>query len=441
MIEHVAPIRAEILASKIEKLQNFELPDLFDEFAAEPRLLRALWFLQFVSWPDNYPGGLTKFASDFIAKQPARIRKDEPSHDGLAEYFKRLCEKPLVSFLYHKNFHSWDRSSIEGAPSWFPNVAAALLDFMDSRRETLRARIAETEITRAVSRWMTKSLNTKRAVMISGNSRFGKTEAVKLFAEMHPGESRLVNTPATGALGDLLREVAKSLGMEVGQNNKADAILRGRIEHVLRYSNLLLCFDESQFLFPASFTRNTAPARLNWIRRSFMDQNVPAVFVCTPQSYLPAKKRFLRATGYAMEQFDERILKTLHLPAELSEVDLLAVARIHFPNLSEGYLKFVVKTALATERNYVSDIEKIATLAKDNAREQGRERPLLCDIEAAIRDVLPAAQPPPLEKGQPAISTRFPKPCKRVAGPLLTPRRGLETLSCDRLERPEEVAA
>jgi hypothetical protein len=50
--------------------------------------------------------------------------------------------------------------------------------------------------------------------------------------------------------------------------------------------------------------------------------------------------------GFAMEQFDERILKTVQLPEELCEADLLAVARIHFPELASEYLQFVVNTAL-----------------------------------------------------------------------------------------------
>src|SRR4029077_3699082 len=115
-------------------------------------------------------------------------------------------------------------------------------------------------------------------------------------------------------------------------------------------------FDESQLLLPAVYSRNTTPARLNWVRRSIMDQKIAAVFVCTPQSYLPAKQRFVKATGFAMEQFDERMLKTVHLPEELSEADLLAVARIHFGELAEQYLRYVVVTVVATERNFVSDI-------------------------------------------------------------------------------------
>lgn len=493
------PIRAEVLAAKIEKLWNFELPRLFDEVAAQPRLIGALWFLQYVSWPRNYAGGLSKFAADLIESSLDRIgppsfresnaerfdlksavqilrelpdcqreellgynaalfqeaflhgehresRKEwEPqllacvtprtvrelsvgaARQNLAEYLEQLCAMPHVSFRRDES------ASGDGAPWYFARIADAIFDFIDRRREALRSRIAETEVTQLVSRWMTKSCNTKRAVMISGNSRFGKTEAMKLFAEMNPDTCRLVNTPASNALGDLVREVAISLGVEVGTQN-AGRDLRERVDYVLRFSRLQLCFDESQLLLPAAFSRNTAPARLNWVRRSVMDQGIAAVFVCTPQSYLPAKKRFVKTTGFAMEQFDERILKTVHLPEELSEDDLLGVARIHFADLSDEYLHFVVDKALATERNYVSDIEKIATLAKDNARENGRKLPILADIKAAIADVLPTPATP-AQSAPSAPSERSLKPIgKRVATPLQSPRRSLPMLPQTRRE-------
>ena len=523
MSERTPPIRSELLAAKIEKLQNFELLDLVDQFAAEPRFIRALWFLEFVSKPDNYAGGLTKFANDLIddcagkigtptmvrlgvvttykvdeaiaifhelpyrhraeifgddlwifenalrpgasksgriaveriiERRPWRdladdewrtdsIEEDElqtwtgtppelhslllarltptavreiylgEARESLAEYFKQLCELPHVGFLPNKNGH--------GAPFYFSGIGETLLDYIERRAAGLRSTIAETKVTQIVFRWMEKARTMKRPIMISGNSRFGKTEAVKMLCKMEPGNFRIVNTPASNAIGDLFREVAKSLGIEVGaQNSVRD--LRERIDYVLRISNLVLCFDEFQFALPATFSRNAAPPRLNWIRRSIIDQEIGAVFICTPQSYLPAKKRFVRATGFAMEQFDERILKTVHLPDELAEEDLLAVARIHFAGLAEDYLSLVVGAALATERNYVSDIEKIATLAKDNAREEGRELPLLCDIEAAIADVLPAAPArtagPTETKTKRPVATPILAPCNRPAVPL-----------------------
>jgi hypothetical protein len=500
MSELIPSIRPELLAAKIEKLENFELPAFFDELAEEPRLFRALWFLQWVSQPTNHAGGLTKFAAElieanrdyigtarmvkrggldsyelkdaveifgelpssvrdelfesntylfeaaflpgaaeeiwnndkpadresarrehrkewtplFLAKlRPSTLRSILCAHaaNNLASYFKELCE------LQHTVFGCSPKTQIN-APWYFGNVTEALLEFIEGRATALSKRIAQTEITQLVSRWTAKSRNTRRPVMIVGNSRFGKTEAVKLTAESHPGSCRLVNTPATNAMSDLLREVAKSLGLEVGPGSAGHA-LRERIDYVLRFSHLQLIFDESQLLLPAQYSRNTAPARLNWVRRSIMDQNIAAVFICTPQSYLPAKKRFMNTTGFAMEQFDERILKTVHLPEELSESDLLAVARIHFDDLADEYLRFVVETVLATERNFVSDIEKIATLAKDNAREHGRKRATLADIEAAIADVLSTiktALPTQKTLSKPSIQ----KPCKRLAQALPT---------------------
>ena len=541
MSERVPPIRSELLAGKIEKLLNFELPDLFDQFAEEPRFIRVLWFLEYVSKPQNYAGGLTKFAHDFIhacadqigtaamaktggarerysaedaivifKEMPAPHRKqvfgddywifenaflerdelatgrvtieriveiwnvestEEPrvedvreswngtgaellglftakltpvaarelcaqdARESLAGYFKRLCELPHVGLRPNENGH--------GAPQYFNQVGPALLNFIEKRSADLRSKLAETEVTQLITRWMTKARTMRRPIMISGNSRFGKTEAVKLLCEMEPGNFRMVNTPASNAIGDLFREVARSLGIEVAaQNSVRD--LRERIEYVLRFSNLALCFDEFQLALPASFSRNTAPARLNWVRRAVMDQGLAAVFICTPQSYLPAKNRFVRTTGFAMEQFDERILKTIHLPDELSEADLFAVARIHFAGLGDDYLQVVVGAALATERNYISDIEKIATLAKDNAREQGRDLPLLDDIEAAIADVLPTrptpATAPLTTRKRPPIAARIPMPPqgarKAPASPLQTARISLATLPESRRGMP-----
>jgi hypothetical protein len=542
MSDPIRPIRPEMLAAKIEQIQNYEQPHLLEEFGQEPQLVRVLWFLQYVSRPENYPGGLSKFSADLIASEqdligtrrsqmisaakgytltqavevlrelpqiiarerlfsenywladpyvnrdlpdpdtvhqslkrkrrdqdavllktltPAAIKRmcTESAQEGLANYFKKLCELPHVGLRAAKSesppvaavkevwpetqdgrdFIDFSLSMLaeaererarekNGAPWYFTNVADAILSFMQKREEALLQRIAETEVTRVVTRWIAKSRNTRRSVMIIGNSRFGKTEAIKLNAEMNPGSCRLVNTPASNAPGDLLREVAKSLGMELGPQN-VGRDLRERIDYVLRFSNLQLIFDESQLLLPGNYSRNTAPARLNWVRRSIMDQDIPAVFVCTPQSYLPAKRRFITATGFAMEQFDERILKTVQLPEELSEADLLAVARIHFPQLAYEYLHFVVNKALATERNFVSDIEKIATLAKDNAREQDRKQPTLADIEAAMADVLPFAPAPINDRpATPGPNQPIQRPCKRPANPLQPARIGSETL-------------
>lgn len=528
MSERMPPIRAELVAAKIEQILNFEQPELFDEITANPRFISTLWALAFFSQPENYAGGLTKFSHDLIERggadqigtptiakvgqverysaseaiailreltqiqreelfdddfwlfenafaygdpgagtlqvgrerarwlfdegeepfaeehwsgtrveleqllinrlTPARARNIclEEAQSGLAGYFKRLCEQPHIGSRPHDGGN--------GAPNYFARVSQALLEFIDQRAAALRETLAETAVTQFVFRWMGKARTMKMPIMISGNSRFGKSESAKLLCQMEPGTYRHVETPDGNAISDLLREVAKALGIEVSSNN-ALRDLRERIDYVLRFANLVLVFDEFQAALPASFSRNTVPARLNWVRRSVIDQGVAVVLICTPQSYLRARDNFVRTTKFAMEQFDERILKK-NLPSELSKVDLLAVARIHFADLSEEYLQFVVEAALATERNYVSDISKIAALAKDNASENGRERPLLCDIDAAIADVLPA--PPVLpavpEKRRTSIAVPIPPPCTKTARPLQEPRISPATLPESRRE-------
>lgn len=357
-------------------------------------------------------------------REKLRIACESIARQYLAEYFQQLCSDPEVRFHRQEGELDWSYEA-KCAPWYFVNVADALLAFIDRRKAVLASRLAETEITTLVFEWMGVAHETGRAIVIEGNSRFGKTEAIKLWCDMNPGIARLVNTPATNALGDLLREVARALGIDSAPGRRAQD-LRDRIEYVLRFSQLLLCFDESNFLLPGSYSKNTTPARLNWVRRSLMDRKTPAVFVYTPQTNQPAKKRFVKATGYTMEQFDERILMTVQLPNELCEDDLIAVAKIHFGKLHDAHLRSVVHKVLATERNYISDLEKIATLANYKAKAAGRTVPLLADINAALANVMPVAKPAAELAPQPAQSAprSNPRPTCRVSSPAsLTPAR------------------
>jgi hypothetical protein len=493
--EPVQPIQPELLAAKFERIRNYEQPHLLEEFGKDSKLVSVLWFLQYVSRPENYPGGLSKFAADLIASEhdligtkhaqeigfsaksytlrqaievlgelpeivsknlfgadswlvefyvnatpsgdedrnallvstvtPAAIKQVciEAAQETLAVYFKQLCELPHVGLreydtakvdrarrdaglaatpgdrlaaLLHRSkcWHGEDSryQSACGAPWFFINVADALLRFTEKRKEMVRQDIAETEVTRLIKRWIAKSRRMRESVMIVGNSRFGKTETIRLCAKMDPGTCRLVDTREGNALSDLLREVANSLGLEFSLYTPVRE-LRERIDYVLRFANLQLIFEESQFLLPESYSRNTAPARLNWVRRAIMDRDIPVVLVCTPQSYSTAKRHFVKKTEFAMEQFDGRILPPVYLPTTLSDEDLLAVGRLHFRGLPDDYFERPVRELAATERNFLSDIKHVAALAFDNAYEKGRKLPTLADIEEALDAVL--QKPPP----------------------------------------------
>jgi len=423
------PISIEAVASKLSAIRNFEHPKILAEMEANPRLIELLLFLQFISQPDNYPGGMDRFTRDLIAdsrdligtrtmreigerklsasqareiyeslpdrarvalggsdedfelahliggprdevedfktaeerqrslerrkEQKARVESllraaawetfaklcTDTAQDDLARYLRELCELAHVGFGCVRENVSFQFNGIRReAPWYFSEARAAVLRFMDRRAERLRAQIAETEITRIVFKWLGTARRTSRAVLISGNSRFGKTQALQTWCAMNPGVARLVNTPASSSESDLLREVAKAIGLESTPTAKASQ-LRDRIDYVLRNTRLMLVFDESHLFYPTNLSRNTAPARLSWVRRNVMDQGLPCAFCATPQSYNSAKRRFVKTTGHAIEQFDERLLKTVDLPTELAEADPLAVAKFHFPGISTPRLK------------------------------------------------------------------------------------------------------
>ena len=222
---------------------------------------------------------------------------------------------------------------------------------------------------------------------------------------MNPGLARIVETPASGGEGELLRAVANALGIETVARQRGHDF-RGEIEFVLQQFRPLLIFEEASFLYPATFSKNTMPARLNWVRRSVMDRGIPCAFVWTPQTHRDARNRFLKATNFAIEQFDGRILKTVNLPAEIAREDLLAIARIHLRDLPDDYCEYVVSKAAATERNYCSDVSNIAALAYSNAEDGGRTIPNLADIKAAIADVLPAPGELPEETSHRRVRNR-----------------------------------
>ena len=203
---------------------------------------------------------------------------------------------------------------------------------------------------------------------------------------------------------------------------------KDKVEYVLRFGRLFLVFDEGAFLFPQRFSKTSPPMRLNWVRQQIVDRKMPLAIVTTPQSYEPTLKRFVSKTGYAIEQFVGRNLLKVRLPSELSEEDLLAVAKIHFPGIDPDYLALIAAKAMQSE-SYLKAMEAIAKRACYLARKSSS--PMTLDhLEAAIADVMPA-QPVPRRGTAPVSISPAPSPSSRqratrsAAGQLQTPCSGL----------------
>jgi hypothetical protein len=334
---------------------------------------------------------------------------------GLAAYLRNLCECEYVHFSATAKNED-DRPA--GRPPWyFADVALALIRFIERRKARIFSAIAETAISREMRTWLELARVQRRAVRVIGSSRFGKSEFGKAWCLASPGLARLVTVPDSNSMPDLLRAVAMNLGIEPWQTT---ARLRGEIEFVLEHSGIFVVFDEAHRLFPSQFSRTTAPARLEWVRHNVMDAGLGCAFIATRQGYETARRKYLGKTGYAIEQFEERILKTVALPEELEESDLLRIARIHLPNLADDYHAHVVDKVLLARRSFVSDLEKVATLSRHFATAARKASPGLAEINAALAEILPPAEP---ESGSPKSQRPTPAP---LAAPPQRPCRSRE---------------
>ena len=307
---------------------------------------------------------------------------NEAAEFGLVRFLERACGS---------------REHQDG--EWYsPDVFAQLIQFIDRRAQQIRQRLAPTAVVEKVFDALDYAGAERVMVRISGESRFGKTEAVETWAEMWPGRARVVRTPSSNSERDLLKAFAEAFGIQHGYGVNAQN-LKDKVEYVIRFGGLMVILDEGAFLVPSHFSAVTPPARLNWIRTSIVDRKVPCVIVVTPQSYGTALARFVKKTNYSIEQFLGREALRVDLPDELSREDLLAVARVHFPEADEDLLGLIVGKAMQSE-SYLKAVENIAKRARYIAKKRGAKKLSLRDVDTAIAEVMPApaAAPAPAPK-------------------------------------------
>ena len=494
-IETINPLD---IAAKLDDVRNFLLPEVLEDIEREPRLVQVLWFLQWLSVPENYAGGLARFAHNLIEKYSDKIgpdglridaklsfaevesiveqiggeedfaplshartmeaifstmsgyipgeedeiralRKSELSKlsaadlqarcigaakDHLADFLSHVCMEPGVTFFAPER-RTDPRSITRNTSLWyFPRLWECIFDFMDHHSAEVGGGFAETSITREIFHWLHIAQDTRKGVMFLGHSRFGKSHAIRAFAGMHPWSVRLVECPASGSESDLLREICRALGIRFSNATTPLHEQRAAIDKVIRAARFLLIFDEAQMLYPQNGNRRSAPARLNYVRRQLMDIGVPTAFICTHQSWRQVENNYLKFSGFAQEQFEGRLIRSpIHLQSELTEAEMLEVARVHLPELNVKYLQFLVRPIRTYKGDHLSYIENIALISRRYAAQRGLSVPQVDDIEKAISDVLGCFQAPavvtPSEPANPQTPARrnlTPKP--RAASPV-----------------------
>jgi hypothetical protein len=262
---------------------------------------------------------------------------------------------------------------------------------MDYHAAESAREMAETEVTKIIFRELDFARTQNVPVPIVGASRFGKTKGVSVWCEMRPGLARLVTVPDSNRERDFVAAHADAFGIEYGAGSTT-ATLRRQVEFVLRHSGLFLVYDEAHFLVPVSYHAATPPRRLNWVRCQVIDRALGCAFFATPQSYRETLDAYVKKTGYCMEQWLGRLAPAVALPETLASADVLAVARNHFPDVPEPYLKLISARAMQSE-GYLQNMDLTVKRARFLAGAHGRRSPALADVQEAIAHMMPAAMP------------------------------------------------
>jgi hypothetical protein len=269
---------------------------------------------------------------------------------------------------------------------------------MDRRADRIQKGLALTEVAKLVFDALDFALAEKVMVRIEGDARFGKTEAMETWCNMRPGLARLVRVPCDNSMNSFLKRIGEALGVDCSYGSSPSR-LKDRVEYIIQHSGLFLCLDEGAFMIPQNYSATTPPHRLNWVRTEIVDRELPLAIAVTPQAFKPAVDKFVRKTGYSMAQYFGRNFLTKTLPSSLGEADMIAVARIHFPELDEDALGYIAAEARLSQ-NYLQAVDAIARRARFlAARRHGRIS--VQDIEAAVSEVLPRRQAAPCHKRMP----------------------------------------
>jgi hypothetical protein len=340
----------------------------------------------------------------------------DAAKDGLASHLRALC-------LGESKDDEWSRQDIGGhinlSPWYCENLAAVLFEAMELHAGRIALQLARTQIVELVFDALDYAWQQKVLVKIEGDTRTGKSEAVKAWCSMHPGKARLVSTPSGKSLSDLFKAIAEAVGLPYGPRTKGTD-LKEQIQYIMRHSGLFLVLDESHFILPVNFDRNTQPGRLDWLRTQIIDRKLPVALVTTPQAFAHAVNKFERHTSYNFGQFFGRIMADISLPNELSEADLLAVAKIQGADIPEKLHPFIVAKSMQSE-GYLKAIEAICSRSRYLAARENHRAVTLADVESAAAYVIPT-KPAPARPDATAPASRRKQPVAVKRGRPATPQ-------------------
>jgi hypothetical protein len=373
--EQVREVRAEIPGGADRYLLKGELRE-FDPVRIEPDMMEV----------EDLDTGRTRLeCNPRVLSAKAEAQKHPATYE--AAEFVRICQETAREHLAAR----LERVCLDPAAAiesrwYFPNLTATLRQHFQKGAEAVRARLAETAITRQVFEALDYSLAGDGITLIEGLARTGKTFAIKAWCDQRPGLARYVQVPPTNDDISFFRRIAEAFGVSSGLSMKGIQ-LRERVERTARAAKLTIVFDEGHYLLSQDYRCRKRPSRIAWVMNELINYGVP-VAICTTPQFIADKARVQERTGWAWEQFDGRIGHLAALDQILSLDDLKAVARIHLPEASADA---ILGAAMYAQKStsYVAGIEHVAKRARYCAQRAGRMKVSTEDVVEAIKARLP----------------------------------------------------
>ena len=231
---------------------------------------------------------------------------------------------------------------------YFRDIIGALVEYRARHEKKIRENFQLTAIGKQIWETLNYVLASRKMVLLNGLEGRGKTEAVKAWCELHPGQARFVSLNGVANKTSIFREIASALGITYAYGRTGPE-MQSRIDDVLNRSKIMLVIDEAHFLFNQTSRMTARPEMIDWLDTSISNRGVPVCLVATPQ-FFACMARAKNQVGWNYLQFRRR-MKCVTLPEKNSESDIAAVARKVFQNAGEAVIKKVVGYALLSKRD------------------------------------------------------------------------------------------
>jgi len=348
----------------------------------DPEVRALIWFVQEQSW---HGGGLSALAEKIM--DPDGVKREDPQYtqfpedwvslrDSYESILIRLCLNPKCTGPEADCYDCETKEELVDQHD-FDLLARVRRDYIETR-----PKIVPTEITKKVAEAVEYAKENRCVCLVNGEAGLGKSTALEDYAHKSGGLARVIQVPPSTDEISFYRAVARSLGLPASTQAKGPA-LRAKIDDMLNDAkDLVLIFDEGQYIAPIGRDHRALPHRINWVISALANREIPTVIVTSPL-FLEVLKGVQKATAWNAMQFVRRVGVTFELPRNLSCKEYEAIGAAMLPGCRTDLLKAAAGAAEESPTR-LGCLKAILKYASAQAKSAGRAVPEDDDFREAV---------------------------------------------------------